>query len=109
MPGLLVTFAADGTETRERYEAPRPTLEQLQKAVAGYIEPVRVRYMGRVREGYANEEGLLEGLPVNPIATRMFREVHGPDVGIVGPLVIVLPDPKRKRDHAIRTRPMDKP
>ena len=45
----------------------RPTLEQLQAAVGGYIEVVRCTRL----QAYlvVNEEGLLKGLPYNPLAS----------------------------------------
>lgn len=42
-------------------------LEQLQKAVEGYIEGTQVRYQNRLRRAYVNEEGLLKGLPQNAL------------------------------------------
>lgn len=64
-----------------------PPLEALQAAVGGLIEGIRVRYEGRVRRAYVNEEGLLDGLPLNPKATVMAREFgYG---SIVGPVAVI--------------------
>ena len=45
-----------------------PPLEELQKAVGGYIEGVTTANGGRF---YCNEEGKLMGLPHNPAANSM--------------------------------------
>jgi hypothetical protein len=48
-----------------------PTLENLQQAVGGYVEPVKVRYQGKIRQAYVDEDGLSKQLPPNPAATEM--------------------------------------
>lgn len=63
-------------------------LEELQKFVGGYIEAVYLRD-GRVM--WLNEEGKLDGLPYNAIATDMARRLSGLHEGnlpIVGDVVI---------------------
>lgn len=60
-----------------------PTLEELQKAVDGYIEMVTLND-GRVM--IINEEGKLKGLELNPVATEMFAP--GYDV-IVGNAIVM--------------------
>jgi hypothetical protein len=75
----------DGTTTlTERDPSDRPSLKELQKAVGGYIEPVDAM-LDDGTVAYANEEGLLMGMPPNPKATR---EVKWP-YPIVGPVVIL--------------------
>ena len=49
------------------------TLEDMQKAVGGLIEPFYRENMVEGFDYYANEEGLLIGLPVNP----WFDEIVG--------------------------------
>jgi len=56
-------------------------LDDYQAVVGGYIEAVRPRQEGRRAImnltgiiGYANEEGLLRGLPANPRASSLFGQ-----------------------------------
>src|SRR5262245_54888766 len=60
----------------EMEDLPGPlSLEQMQKAVGGYIEFVTLRIVGRERHiMIVNEEGLLKDLPVNPQATALYVE-----------------------------------
>lgn len=58
------TLDIDGTTG----ELPNGDLETLQGAVGGYIERVGIT-TGMVM--YVNEEGLLQGLPLNVMATGM--------------------------------------
>lgn len=54
-----------------------PTLEQMQAAVGGYIEtvPYFTAYCNHKRgQCYANEDGILKGLPVNTKATELWRQ-----------------------------------
>lgn len=95
MSGTLAILPVGGGLTLEPYTGPRPSLEQLQKAVGGYIERVKVRYDGRVREAYVNEEGLIEGLPFNATATRLVSEFgYG---AIVGTIAVLVPDPRKPK------------
>jgi hypothetical protein len=59
---------------------PKPKLKQLQEAVGGYIEGL---YSPTGFVGYANEEGLLMGLPLNVEATTLFGHP------IVGDIVVL--------------------
>lgn len=51
----------------------QPSLELLQGYVNGYIELV---YIGEEKEMYINEEGKLNGLAFNPLASQLFWEQH---------------------------------
>lgn len=85
----LHTIAIDGSITIIAQE--KETLTQLQNLVGGYIELVRIKYLGKLRDAYANEESLLIGMPINFIATQLYQETYeSKEVGIVGPLVIVM-------------------
>ena len=42
-------------------------LEDYQKIVGGYIEPVDFTWNGRRMSAYVNEEGMIHGLPINPL------------------------------------------
>lgn len=58
------------------------TLEEMQAGVGGYIEPVRMASRPN-QVMYANEEGLMHGLPYNLTASL----IAGAD--IVGPVVLL--------------------
>jgi len=60
------------------------TLEEMQKLVGGYIERVKVRYYGKVKDMWVNEEGLIHGLPVNAGASKIAGR------SIVGDVFIIL-------------------
>lgn len=58
--------------------------EVLSGAVGGYIECVSVK---DDLDMWVNEEGKLIGLPLNPIGTRVWREVYGPTDVIAGDII----------------------
>ncbi len=74
-------------------------LETLQGHVGGYIEHVQLVRTATGGVGmYVNDEGLIRGLPVNALATRLYwgtrkggipdvlpHAVHGPAVVLAGP------------------------
>lgn len=77
MKGRMMTIAADGTMVVEQLDR-APSLERLQRIVGGYVEQVpafdiveedgvRTRVVA-----FCNEEGKLEGLPANTVATKMW-------------------------------------
>lgn len=78
METLLKT---DGTSVEYTPQGKYFTLEELQKAVGGYIEivPIDKEYSLVV-----NEEGKLMGLPINEVATRLYRKVRYTNDFIVG-------------------------
>jgi hypothetical protein len=81
----ITIYQPDGTKTVTEREADNPpSLEELQAAVGGYIEPVD-RFLPEGTVAYANEEGLLIGLPVNPVATAAVKWPYP----IVGPVVVI--------------------
>ena len=81
----ITIYQPDGTKTvTERDAADRPSLEELQKAVDGYIEPVD-RFLEEGTQAYANEEGLLRGLSRNAAATAAVKWPYP----IVGPVVVI--------------------
>lgn len=81
----LFLITPDGSETRT-CAGPKASLSELQAAVGGLIEAVRVRFQGKVYTGYVNEEGLLHDLPINRVATAMQARAYGSP--FVGNLVI---------------------
>jgi hypothetical protein len=66
-------------------------LEEMQKHVGGYIERVRVRFEGRVRDAYVNEDGMAEELPVNREGTAMLTEQYRGNV-LLGNVAIWVPE-----------------
>jgi len=64
-------------------------LALLQKAVGGYIEAVTVTEDGHTL--YLNDEGKMNGLPMNETATRMTRGILSPDDLIMGDAILVGP------------------
>lgn len=71
-----------------------PPIEALQKAVGGYVERIRVRFKGKLRDCYVDEDGWGKRLEHNPRVTalcssefvRMFGNV------LLGPAAIWVPD-----------------
>lgn len=94
--GTLVVIKPDGTRTEARFSGrDAPGLDALQAAVGGYIERVRVRFQGRVRDAYINEEGALNGLPNNKHATALLANPVLTVTGYLqGNLAVWVPDPK---------------
>ena len=70
----------------------KPSLEELQAAVGGYIEMVRTNNVGYM---YCNEEGKLLGLPVNIAATTMIEH----DDVIRGDVVVMELDEEKEEDE----------
>lgn len=66
-------------------------LAALQEAVGGFIESVVCPWPDASL--YVNEEGKLNGLPPNPVASAMAHQVEGFDDVLVGPAVLIGFDP----------------
>jgi hypothetical protein len=95
--GKLTSILPNGERIEQLITSAKgPSLATLQAAVGGYIERVKVRFNGRVRDGYVNEEGIAKGLPSNSVATDMLTDIY---VGTVlfGTLAIWEPDPKKPK------------
>lgn len=60
-------------------------LATFQALVGGYIEHVDFGIYGL----YLNEEGKLNGLPINRLATELWSAAYGPTDILVGPVVLV--------------------
>lgn len=71
------------------------TLEELQGFVGGYIELVRME--GQI-DMFLNEEGLLQELPYNPIASVLASQGTGHQMNIVGDVIMGAFDPAAERD-----------
>lgn len=91
---LTVIFPSG--QISDRFQAAKPQLAQLQALVNGPIQivPQWGSYEGKRCTVYANEEGLLRGLPYNQKATDLWRawsaeRGRGRHVGsLVGTVVI---------------------
>jgi len=95
MNGTLTVIRADGSaETRLLTKA--PTLEELQEIVGGYIElvPLFENFGDKGCVAFCNEEGKLNGLPINRVATLAWATGGGHMVSdvLVGDVVIVQGD-----------------
>lgn len=92
----LTVIHADGRPDTVTLE--EPTLDVLQSKVGGYIEHVQLdgsKFNGeRITTAYANEDGFGLGLQVNRKASQLYQAKYGPEVGIVGDMVIVQSLPK---------------
>ena len=94
MSGKLVRVAPGVEESIHVWAGKgRPPLDMLQDLVGGYIQlwPGGVRFEGRLREAYCDEDGIAKRLRDNHAAFAKY----GAD--ILGPLVIWIPDPAPKK------------
>ena len=64
----------------------KPTLEDAQKAVGGWIERIATPSLPKTVAAFCDEEGKLKGLPVNTIATLLLPANY--DDFIVGAVVV---------------------
>lgn len=79
MSYTVVVMSPDGRRVRTT-QARRPDLDQLQRAVGGFIETVpHFTRLGELRRGvaYCNEYGRLHRLPLNADATTEWRKCLG--------------------------------
>lgn len=83
-----VTLSVDGMV--ERHDG-KPSLEQLQKAVGGYIEAVDIEFMGRRLTMFISGNGLLYSLPENAIASLLAMDTLRARDYIVGDVVFTGP------------------
>lgn len=96
---LLTPESSTGARpTEHRHEGKgRPPLETLQGLVGGYLEPVKVRYEGRVREAYIDEDGRMKNLRFNEMATQLYHNYWRSESQYIrGNMVVWVPDPKEK-------------
>lgn len=85
-----VYIPADNTKPVETKEV-KPTLEESQKYIEGYIQPVPCDYGGSRCQMLANEEGFQKKLPVNTRATKIIGQTFGPGAqDIVGNVIILV-------------------
>ena len=90
----------DGTHRETEIES---SLGAFQAVVGGYIEGV----IGREASIYVNEEGLLIGLPTNPLATLFAQQMVRAGVVLVGTALIVGPPDDEGNDTDVRPAVVD--
>lgn len=92
---LAIVLEADGGRKYITLHK-KETLEQLQEWVGGYIQRTRVRFEGKMRDLWVNEEGLIKELPFNRQVTALIAETHNKTLGqvfpIVGNCVVIIPN-----------------
>lgn len=87
----VIKIGTDGS-SEGRTQEKAPTLEELQKAVGGYIEliPGFHRYFSSNCRAYFNENGRLLNLPPNGAATALWKINTSSAEVIAGDIVIVI-------------------
>ena len=74
-----------GKNENIEFSGDKVTLEEMQKCVGGYIEPI---YIGGNKIMFVNEEGKINGLEMNVAATNFLRS-HGIPHVIVGDVLVI--------------------
>jgi len=101
MTGMLIKILPNGDKEFQAYNKnDTPSWEVLFKLVGNYIERVRVKYEGKMRDAYLDEEGLIRNPPleINPYAYELIKAGGNAYQNYyVGPIVIWVPDPKVKK------------
>jgi len=97
MSGHFVIIKASG-EVEIKPRETRPTLEEVQKAVDGYVQLMplkqfggRFKWHGELAQMLVNEDGRSKNLPPNKVATQLLRdfsELWGKDV-LLGDVVLL--------------------
>ena len=78
---FAAVFKASGAVEVKAFPSPEMPLEWLQKSVDGWIEIVRGVGLPDGGLLVVNEEGLLRGLPFNPVASFLYSAGNAPIVG----------------------------
>jgi len=103
MKGVLTIIPVGNAAVSSKELAAAPRLEDLQGGVGGDIEvvPLFTKYKGRPCVAFCNEEGKLNGLPVNQVATAFWYAQEPRFIGrdiLVGPVVIITGDRELMRE-----------
>jgi len=61
------------------------------------VERIKVRWEGKVRDCYVDEEGAIRGRPLNPELRKLAQGYYGQDIQeFSGPGAIWIPTPRKK-------------
>lgn len=82
-----------------------PDLDTFQSLVGGFIEHIDLGIAGL--GAYLNEEGKLNGLPLNHLATELWWNAYGPTDMLVGPVVLVGPPDADGNDTGLTQNHID--
>lgn len=94
MSGTFIRIAPNGLTSRHRSEARGSwPLKMAQDLVGGYVERIKVKYEGKMRDALVDGEGMMKRLPINQEARRLHLW-HEP---LAGTVVIWVPDPKKPK------------
>ena len=102
----MTTIKTNGTTATVEL-AKAATLAELQAAVGGYIETVPhfETYEGEAAVAFCNEEGKVDGLPLNGVATEAWAKALGMEAGnvpwgdvLVGDVVILWGGTKKEME-----------
>lgn len=86
---LAIKIGHEGEINIVEFGKKENTLKYLQEAVGGYIECVTVRIDDVIADMWVNEEGLLERLPINKLATQIHElKVGNENACIVGNVIL---------------------
>lgn len=94
--GTLVVVPPDGPHYS--MEVKKLDIQEVNKLVGGYVERIKVRWEGRIRDCYLNEEGLLRQLPFNPYIRKLAEDHYKVQCQpFAGTGVIWVPNPRVKK------------
>jgi len=95
MKGTMTIIKTTGAIESHPLSSP-PSLEDLQKAVGGYLEvvPHFEKFGGEWAMMFCNEEGKLHHLPPNPFAMTLTSDLFRANDYLVGDVVIISGDTK---------------
>lgn len=85
----MVTAVKISTNGEVEKTEMEPSLENLQKSVGGYIQVLYIEVNGEPANLYINEEGKLENLPVNQVASELCKGFISPNDCIVGDAILL--------------------
>lgn len=105
MSGKLIRISPEGEVTCHIW-AGRGSwpLKMAQDLVGGYVERIRAKYNGRIRDCLVDEDGLSKNLPPNRWASSALGWRS-----LVGPVVIWVPDPRPSRKRGMPAPCQDPP
>jgi hypothetical protein len=100
MSGRLISISPTGIvveiHTKPKKGESSLPYEECRQMVGGFLERVQVRFEGRVRDAYVDEDGISKGLMKNVFATVKLTELWKGNT-LYGPCVVWVPDPKVKK------------